>query len=64
MGMDFGAFIIACLLARGGRFLLEAALIWRFGAPIQAFVEKRLGWMTLAAFVAVVAFLVLVKGVL
>jgi membrane protein YqaA with SNARE-associated domain len=64
MGMDFGAFIIACLLARGGRFLLEAALIWRFGAPIQAFVEKRLGWMTLAAFVVVAAFLVLVKGVL
>ena len=64
MGMDFGTFIIACLLARGGRFLLEAALIWRFGAPIQAFVEKRLGWVTLAAFVAVAAFLILVKGVL
>lgn len=63
LGLDLGAFIIASLLARGGRFLIEAGLIWRFGAPIQAFVEKRLGLVTLIAFVAVVAFLILVKGV-
>ncbi len=61
-GMDLGAFVIACLLARGGRFLIEAALIWRFGEPIRAFVEKRLALVSLGVFVALIAFFVLVKG--
>ncbi len=62
-GMNLGAFFIACLLARGGRFLIEAGLVWRFGPPIKAFVEKRLGLVALVGFVAVVAFLLLVKRV-
>lgn len=64
MAMDLGPFVIACLLARGGRFLIEAALIWRFGEPIRAFVEKRLALVSLICFVALAAFFVLVKGVL
>lgn len=64
LAMDLGAFVIACLLARGGRFLIEAALIWRFGEPIREFVEKRLALVSFVAFVALAAFFVLVKGVL
>ncbi len=64
LGMDLGAFVIASLLARGGRFLLEAGLLWRFGPPIRAFVEKRLGLVSLIAFVAVVAFLAIAKGLI
>lgn len=64
LDMDLGVFLIACLLARGARFMLEAALIWRFGPPVQAFVEKRLGLMTLLAFAALTAFVVLAKGLL
>lgn len=64
LGMNLGAFVIACLLARAGRFFIEAGLLWRFGEPIREFVEKRLGLMAFLAFVAVVAFLILAKGVL
>lgn len=63
IGMDLGTFVIACLLARGGRFMLEAALIWRFGAPIQAFIEKRMGWVTVAGFVILAAFFLFVKKI-
>lgn len=35
-------FIVASVLSRGGRFFFEAALLWRFGAPIRSFIEKRL----------------------
>ena len=63
IGMDIGVFLIASLLARGGRFMLEAALIWRFGAPIQAFIEKHMGWVTLAGFIVVAAFFIFVKKI-
>lgn len=40
--LDPVIFIVASLLSRGGRFFFEAALLWRFGAPIRSFIEKRL----------------------
>ena len=33
-------FIIASIVSRGLRFFLIAWLIWRFGAPIKAFIDK------------------------
>jgi membrane protein YqaA with SNARE-associated domain len=63
-GMNLGAFVIACLIARGARFMIEAALIWRFGEPIRAFVEKRLALASFLAFLALAAFVVLVKGLI
>jgi membrane protein YqaA with SNARE-associated domain len=41
-------FIIASVFSRAIRFFLVAALIWKFGAPIQAFIEKRLMLVTLS----------------
>lgn len=35
-------FMLASLVTRGVRFMLVAGLLWRFGAPIQDFLEKRL----------------------
>ncbi|OUJ12573.1 YqaA family protein [Acetobacter sp. DsW_063] len=35
-------FILASLVTRGVRFFLVAALLRRYGAPIEAFIEKRL----------------------
>ena len=52
---DFSVFLIASIVTRGARFFLVAALIRRFGAPIQAFIEKRLTLVTTVA--AVVVFL-------
>ncbi|WP_370402658.1 YqaA family protein [Sulfitobacter sp. JB4-11] len=44
-GMPLGVFIATSILARGLRFFLVAALLWKFGAPVRRFIEKRLGLM-------------------
>lgn len=52
---NFGLFMLASAITRGGRFFIVAALIKKFGPQIQPVIEKRL---TLIA----VAFLVLLVG--
>ena len=42
-GLSLPVFVIASLIARAFRFFLVAALLWRFGAPIEGFIERRLG---------------------
>jgi len=42
-GMPLPTFIATSILARGLRFFVVAGLLWRFGAPIRDFIEKRLG---------------------
>jgi membrane protein YqaA with SNARE-associated domain len=44
-GMSLGTFIITSILARGLRFFLVAGLLWKYGAPIRDFIERRLGLM-------------------
>ena len=42
-GLDIVVFTVASVLSRGLRFFVEAALLWRFGAPVQRFVERHMG---------------------
>ncbi|MEZ5769361.1 MAG: YqaA family protein [Paracoccaceae bacterium] len=44
-GLNFVVFMVASIVARGFRFFLVAGLLWKFGAPIRDFIEKRLGLM-------------------
>ncbi|MCI2393670.1 YqaA family protein [Aliiroseovarius sediminis] len=44
-GLHFGVFMVASVIARGLRFFIVAALLWKFGAPIRDFIERRLGLM-------------------
>ncbi|NCO21025.1 MAG: DedA family protein [Rhodobacterales bacterium] len=44
-GLSVPVFIVASIIARGLRFFVVAALLWRFGAPISIFIERRLGLM-------------------
>lgn len=53
-GYDFPLFMAASLLTRGARFFLVAALLRRFGAPVRAFIERRLTLVTTSAAAAVV----------
>lgn len=46
--MDLTTFTVASVLSRGGRFFLVALLLWKFGPPIRAFIEKRLGILSIA----------------
>jgi len=55
--------VLLCTITRGARFFIVAALLKRYGAPVQEFIEKRLdlfAWGFLAlivlGFVAVALF--------
>jgi membrane protein YqaA with SNARE-associated domain len=41
--LDFWVFTVSSVIARGFRFFLVAALLWKFGPPIRVFIEQRLG---------------------
>ena len=43
--LNLGGFMVASVIARGLRFFIVAALLWKFGAPIRDFIERRLGLM-------------------
>ena len=58
-GMPLGTCIMTSILARGLRFFVVAGLLWRFGAPIRDFIERRLGLMfTLAVALLIGGFMV------
>jgi membrane protein YqaA with SNARE-associated domain len=47
-GLPIGTFIATSIIARGLRFFIVAALLWKFGAPIRDFIERRLGLVFIA----------------
>ncbi len=49
-GLDIVQFILWSTIARGLRFFVVAALLWKFGDPIRDFIERRLG-LVFGAFV-------------
>ncbi|MGF1562843.1 MAG: YqaA family protein, partial [Geminicoccaceae bacterium] len=54
-GLDLVTFAVASILSRGLRFFIVAGLLYAFGPPIKAFIERNLGWLT-------VVFVVLLFG--
>lgn len=42
-GLNVLQFTLVSILARGLRFFVVAALLWRFGPPVRDFIERRLG---------------------
>jgi membrane protein YqaA with SNARE-associated domain len=62
--MDLLTFVVGSLVIRGIRFFAVARLTRRYGAPIQAFIEKRLVLVTSAAALAIVGALLLLKTLL
>jgi len=58
--VNLAAFTAACLVTRGARFFLVAALIRRFGDPVRSFIEQRLVLVTsIAALFVVLGFVAL-----
>ena len=53
-GMPLATFVTTAIVARAGRFFLVAWLLYRYGAPIRDFIERRLGLVTVV-FVVVLA---------
>ena len=59
-GMPLATFIVTSIIARGLRFFIVAALLWKFGAPVRDFIERRLGLVFTAFFALLIGgFLVL-----
>ncbi|MGD9918684.1 MAG: YqaA family protein [Paenirhodobacter sp.] len=46
--LNLGLFLGVSVLARALRFFVVAALLWKFGAPIRAFIERWLGPLFIA----------------
>src|SRR5262249_20800454 len=61
-GYDIWLFTLLSLITRGARFFIEAVVLNRFGDPIRAEIEKRLGlWVTVFAVVLVGGIVIAVK---
>lgn len=62
--MSIPVFIVSSICARAIRFFLVAALLWKYGAPIQGFIEKRLGLMTFLFLVLLIGGFIAVKYII
>jgi len=63
-GLSLPVFIVASMLARGLRFFIVAALLWKFGEPIKAFIERRLGLLFVLFCILLIGGFVVVKYLL
>jgi membrane protein YqaA with SNARE-associated domain len=54
IGVDIWLFIASAIVARGARFFALAWLLRRYGAPIQSFIEKRLGLIAAGVAAAII----------
>ena len=59
--LSLPVFILASVIARGLRFFIVAALLWKYGAPIRDFIERRLGLMFTLFIVILLGGFLLVK---
>ena len=61
--VSFPLFLIASAVSRSARFFLVAGLIWKFGAPIQAFIDKYFNWLAIGFTIVLVGGFILLKYV-
>ncbi|MBQ4084200.1 MAG: DedA family protein [Alphaproteobacteria bacterium] len=59
--LNLWVFSIASILARGGRFFLIAGLLYKYGEPMKAFIEKNLGWLSILFVVLLIGSFYLIK---
>jgi membrane protein YqaA with SNARE-associated domain len=52
--MNLVTFVLASIASRAFQFMLVGFLFWKFGAPIKAFIERYLAWLSAAFAVLVV----------
>lgn len=60
--LNFLIFTISSILSRGGRFFLLAYLLWKFGSPIQGFIERHLGKLSIFFIVLLFGSFLLIKA--
>ena len=62
--VSFLTFIVASILSRAARFFLVAGLIYKFGAPVQYFINKYFNLLTIVFLLLLIGGFVLIKLVL
>ena len=63
-GLNLAVFMVASIVARGARFFLIAALLWRFGTPVRDFIERRLGLVLSLSMAALIGGFLMIRVVL
>lgn len=61
VNLDFGNFLVASAASRAARFFLVAALIFRYGEPIKAFIEKYFNILSALFIILLVSGFLLIK---
>jgi len=59
--LNFPLFFVASIFIRGLRFFLVAWLIRQYGAPMQTFIEKRLGLVVSAVALALIGVVLVIR---
>jgi len=62
--INFPTFMLVSLAARSGRFFLVAALIYKFGAPVQYFINKYFNILTIVFLALLIGGFLLIKMLL
>lgn len=62
--IDFFTFVVASTISRFARFFIVAALIYRFGAPVQYFINKYFNILTVVFIILLVAGFLVVRLIL
>ncbi|MBT4999660.1 MAG: DedA family protein [Tateyamaria sp.] len=60
--MPLTTFIITSIIARGIRFFIVAALLWKYGKPIRYFIEQRLGLVFILFIMLLIGGLITVRA--
>ena len=61
MRMNFGLFMLVSMIGRGLRFFLVAGALYKWGKPMQSYIEKNLAWLSILFFVLLIGAFLLVK---
>lgn len=59
--IDFLVFVLASAVSRSARFFIVAALIYKFGAPVRAFIDKYFDILAIVFVILLICGFVLVK---
>jgi len=59
--INFPIFLLASGVSRAARFFLVSWLLWYFGEPIRSFIDKYLGWLSIAFVLLLIGGFLLIK---
>ena len=62
--LNFPTFVLVSLVSRSARFFLVAAFIWKFGEPVQRYIDKYFNILSIIFMILLIGGFILIKMVL